>query len=187
MRKPTVKQQTFVNEILKGKSDSDAYRKAYNVKKMGDKAIRTEAAKLKKNPLIALLLEESKEKRQERVNFDADKVLSTLSDFIDADPIDIYNLENRCFLPIEDWPPVWRKMLTAIDNKELFSGKGKNAQKEGDIVKIKFIDKMRAIENIGKHVSVNAFKEVVEHNHKIELKDDELDARIAELEDQLKA
>lgn len=50
----TQKQEKFVQELIKGKSQREAYKSAYNAKKMSDNAIDVEASKLLKNPKVAL-------------------------------------------------------------------------------------------------------------------------------------
>ncbi|MNY79444.1 hypothetical protein D3C86_2200870 [compost metagenome] len=50
--------------------------------------------------------------------------------------------------------------------------------------KVKFHDKLRALELIGKHVNVNAFREQVNHTGDInftDMTDEELERRIAKL------
>ena len=50
----TPKQEKFIQELLKGNSASDSYRRAYNAKGMKASAIHTEASKLKSSPKLTL-------------------------------------------------------------------------------------------------------------------------------------
>ena len=50
----TSKQEKFVQGLIKGKSQREAYKTSYDAKKMSDKAIDVEANKLLKNPKVAL-------------------------------------------------------------------------------------------------------------------------------------
>jgi hypothetical protein len=54
---PTAKQAKFVEGIARGLSAKDAYRSAYDTN-ADDNAVRADAAKLKRNPAVALALRE---------------------------------------------------------------------------------------------------------------------------------
>jgi len=56
--KLTDKQERFVQELIKGKSQREAYKTAYNAEKMSDSAIDVNASKLLKNTKVALRLNE---------------------------------------------------------------------------------------------------------------------------------
>lgn len=58
----TRKREKFVQNIMKGMSQADAYRNAYSAKGMSDNAIYKEASLLMKNPKITQRLEELTEK-----------------------------------------------------------------------------------------------------------------------------
>ena len=58
----TPKQEKFVQGIIEGKSQADAYRAAYNTKNMTDRAIYVEASILMDNPNVTLRLKELSEK-----------------------------------------------------------------------------------------------------------------------------
>jgi hypothetical protein len=54
----TPKQETFVQKIIEGMSQADAYRSSYDTKRMSDNAIYREASLLVANPKVAQRLEE---------------------------------------------------------------------------------------------------------------------------------
>ena len=54
----TQKQEMFVQGIIEGKSQADAYRSAYSTKNMSDNAIYVEASLLMDDPKIAQRLTE---------------------------------------------------------------------------------------------------------------------------------
>ena len=54
MSKLTTKQELFVQQIIAGQSQRQAYKQAYNAEKMTDVAIDVQASKLLKNPKVAL-------------------------------------------------------------------------------------------------------------------------------------
>ena len=49
----TTKQETFVQGIINGMSQREAYKKAYDTKRMSDNAIDREASLLMKNPKVS--------------------------------------------------------------------------------------------------------------------------------------
>lgn len=97
--------------------------------------------------------------RSKATGIDAEFVLTRLAEMINADPCDIIDEDTGAYKKIHDWPIEWRRMLSAADVKELFAGKGGDQEKIGEIVKFKFIDKLKAYELLGKHVGVQAFRE----------------------------
>lgn len=54
----TAKQEQFVQNIIQGMNQADAYRSAYSAKRMSDNAIYREASLLVGNPKVAQRLEE---------------------------------------------------------------------------------------------------------------------------------
>lgn len=58
----TAKQEAFVQNILQGMNQADAYRSAYNCENMSDNAIYREASLLLDNPKVAQRLQELRDK-----------------------------------------------------------------------------------------------------------------------------
>jgi phage terminase small subunit len=54
----TPKQEKFVQGIIEGKSQADAYRSAYSTKNMTDKTIREEASRLMSDPNVSARVKE---------------------------------------------------------------------------------------------------------------------------------
>lgn len=54
----TPKQEKFVQGIIEGKSQADAYRSAYSTKNMSDKTIREEASRLMSDPNVSATVKE---------------------------------------------------------------------------------------------------------------------------------
>ena len=57
----TEKQEKFVQKIIEGYSQADAYRSAYSCKKMSDNAIYVNASKLAADAKVALRIKELRE------------------------------------------------------------------------------------------------------------------------------
>jgi len=107
---------------------------------------------------IAELMEE----RNKRMRVSADYVLMRLVEIDQMDVIDILDDEGG-LKPISQWPKVWRTSLSAMDiNRIRMAGKDDEDDIESTLQKIKWPDKVKNLELIGKHVDVNAFKERLE-------------------------
>lgn len=97
-----------------------------------------------------------KAEREERTKIDADYVLKRLVEIDQMDVLDIMD-DKYCLKPIGEWPKIWRQYINNIESIELSDG-------EGWLKKIKWPDKVKNLELIGKHVSVGAFKDKIEHS-----------------------
>ena len=107
---------------------------------------------------IAELMEE----RNKRMRVSADYVLLRLVEIDQMDVIDILNDEGG-LKPISQWPKVWRTSISAVDiNRIRMAMKDDEEDIESTLQKIKWPDKVKNLELIGKHVDVNAFKERLE-------------------------
>ncbi|ECI2571950.1 terminase small subunit [Salmonella enterica subsp. enterica serovar Muenchen] len=106
---------------------------------------------------IAELMEE----RNKRLRVSADYVLLRLVEVDQMDVIDILN-DDMSIKPVSEWPKVWRQYLTGFELADMFEGRGDEKELVGILKKIKWPDKVKNLELIGKHVDVNAFKERLE-------------------------
>ncbi|HGD3336199.1 TPA: terminase small subunit [Enterobacter hormaechei] len=106
---------------------------------------------------IAELMEE----RNKRNRVSADYVLMRLVEIDQMDVIDILN-DDMSIKPVSEWPKVWRQYLTGFELADMFEGRGDEKELVGILKKIKWPDKVKNLELIGKHVDVNAFKERLE-------------------------
>lgn len=106
---------------------------------------------------IAELMEE----RNKRLRVSADYVLLRLVEIDQMDVIDILN-DDMSIKPVSEWPKVWRQYLTGFELADMFEGRGDEKELVGILKKIKWPDKVKNLELIGKHVNVNAFKERLE-------------------------
>ncbi|EAM6285749.1 terminase small subunit [Salmonella enterica subsp. enterica serovar Apapa] len=106
---------------------------------------------------IAELMEE----RNRRSRISADYVLMRLKEIDELDLADIMN-DDLSLKPLSSWPKAWRQFLSGVKVAELFEGKGDEKKIIGVLKSIKWPDKVKNLELIGKHVDVNAFKERLE-------------------------
>lgn len=105
---------------------------------------------------IAELMEE----RNKRLRVSADYVLLRLVEIDQMDVIDILK-DDGTLKPIREWPKIWRTTLSGFDLSSTIMNMDETSI-ETIIKKIKWPDKVKNLELIGKHVDVNAFKERLE-------------------------
>lgn len=181
-KKKVSKKKTAKKKPLSGKIRKDLfpleYIKDFNATRAAEavgyskRTARQAGARLLSDANIQKEIERLIAERSERTKIDADFVLTTLGNWIHADPCDIIDETTGSYKRIHDWPVVWRQMLSAADVREIFemqgTGNERSREKIGEIIKYKFIDKVRTLELIGRHVDVQAFNERFEHSGKVD-------------------
>lgn len=145
----TEKQQRFVEEyLIDFNATQAAIRAGYSQKTAG--AVGHENLR---KPEIVSALNKAKQERCERTKIDADYVLKRL---VEIDQMDIADIlaEDGSLLPVTAWPKVWRTTLSGMEVQTLGSRADLNILK-----KVKWPDKVKNLELLGKHVTVQAFNE----------------------------
>lgn len=147
----TPKQQRFVEEYLIDLNATQAaIRAGYS-----EKTAAVIGAENLIKPNIQKAIEEAQNKRSEQTQIDAAYVLKRLVEIDQMDVLDIMD-DNGNVKPIKDWPKIWRQYISNIETISMDDG-------EGWLKKIKWPDKVKNLELLGKHVSVGAFKDKIEH------------------------
>lgn len=155
MAKLTDKQELFAREfIVDLNATQAAIRAGYS-----EKSSRNQGARMMANDDILDRIAELKAERNEQVGVDAAYVLRRLTEIDQMDVLDIL-LANGELKPIKDWPKVWRTTLSGMDVVEMAS-----ADSAALLKKIKWPDKVKNLELLGKHVTVQAFKENIKSEH----------------------
>lgn len=150
MAKLTDKQELFAREYLKDLNATQAaIRAGYSFK-----TAQEQASRLLSNVMVQSRISELKAERNEEVGIDAAYVLKRLVEIDQMDVLDIL-LPNGELKPIKDWPKTWRTTLSGMDVTEMAG------DDPGFLKKIKWPDKVKNLELLGKHVTVQAFKENV--------------------------
>lgn len=124
---------------------------------------------------IAELMEE----RNKRLRVSADYVLMRLVEIDQMDVLDILN-DDGTLKPIREWPKIWRTTLSGFDLSSTIMNLNEDSI-ETILKKIKWPDKVKNLELIGKHVDVNAFKERLEVSGTVTIAD-----RMAKARDRVK-
>jgi len=150
----TDKQDMFCREYLIDLNATQAaIRAGYS-----EKTARALGSENLTKPDIQNRIAELKAVRNEEVSINAAYVLRRLVEIDQMDVLDIL-LANGELKPIKDWPKTWRTTLTGMDVTEMAGDAA------GLLKKIKWPDKVKNLELLGKHVNVMAFKEQATHEH----------------------
>lgn len=112
-------------------------------------------------PNIQAAIQAAKDERSAKTKIDSTYVLTRLSEIDQMDAKDIFE-DDGSLKHIKDWPKIWRQFLSGFDVKEIWDGYGDDRKVSGMLKKVKWPDKVKNLELIGKHVSVGAWKETVE-------------------------
>jgi len=151
MAKLTDKQELFAREfIVDLNATQAAIRAGYSAK-----TAQEQSSRLLSNVMVQQRIGELKAVRNDQVGIDAAYVLRRLVEIDQMDVLDIL-LPNGELKPIKDWPKTWRTTLSGMDVTEM------SGDEPGFLKKIKWPDKVKNLELLGKHVDVQAFKEKTE-------------------------
>lgn len=149
------RQKLFVFGLVSGKTQRQAYYDAGGTAKT-DQTADSCASEILSNPKVKAFYDSLMGEVAEEAKVDAAYVLKRLIEIDQMDVLDIMD-EKMNLKPLNEWPKVWRQYVTNLENFELSDG-------DGFIKKIKWPDKVKNLELIGKHVSVGAFKDKIEHD-----------------------
>ena len=149
----TPKQEMFCREFLIDLNGTQASIRAGYSAKTANRI----ATEILSKPDIKRRIEELKQQRQEVIGVDAYYVLQRLIDIDQMDARDILN-DDGSVKPIYDWPDVWRQSISGVDLMEISNSENVAAT----LKKIKWPDKIKNLELLGRHVSVAAFKDRLE-------------------------
>ncbi|BBM03794.1 terminase small subunit [Microbulbifer sp. GL-2] len=154
----TDKWQVFADAYLVDKdlNATKAYKLAYP--KAAQRSAEVEAAKLLRKPEVAVYIDKAQKARSKRTQINADYVLNRLVEIDQMDVLDIIE-DDGSLKAISEWPKVWRQYLGGMDLAEFWEGRGDDRQMIGVLKKIKWPDKTKNLELLGKHVNVQAFSE----------------------------
>lgn len=143
------RQRRFVEEYLK---DLNATQAAIRAGYSARSAKQTADAMLSK-PHIAAAVAQAMQERSQRTEVDVDYVLKRMVEIDQMDVLDILN-DDMSLKPVSDWPRVWRQYLSGFDLAEMFEGRGEDRDMVGILKKIKWPDKVRNLELLGRHLGM---------------------------------
>jgi len=158
---PTVinRYELFVAEYIKDFNATQAYIRSGLPGTRPDVRASQLLAKSKVQELVAI----AKAERMAAIKVEANYVLSRLIEIDQMDALDILE-DDGSVRPIKEWPKIWRQFISVFEVVEMMSGKGDDRQLVGTLKKIKWPDKTKNLELIGKHINVGEFRELVGHS-----------------------
>lgn len=147
-------QQLFVREYLKDLNAKQACIRAYGQK---PDSAKTKGSRLLSNPIVAEEIAKEFAKRTEKVEIDVEMVLKGLKDFAMANPKDAYN-EDGSLKSIHDMPESLQKSIASLEVDEIWEiqreGRQKTKVQIGETKRIKFWDKAKGLELLGKYLAM---------------------------------
>ena len=117
------------------------------------KSARQYGNKLLDDPRVQAAILAGQEARSRRVGVDQGYVLQRLLEIDQMDVLDIMN-EDMSLRPVNEWPAVWRQYLSGFDLAELFEGRGDERESIGILKKIRWPDKTKNLELLGRHLGM---------------------------------
>ncbi|MGY3065924.1 phage terminase small subunit [Pantoea agglomerans] len=154
----TDKQEMFCREyFIDLNATQAAIRAGYS-----EKTARASGCENLTKPDIQNRIAELKADRNEQVSVDAAYVLRRLIEIDGMDVLDIMT-DDMSIKPVSQWPASWRRYLSGFDLADMFEGRGEDREMVGILKKIKWPDKVKNLELLGKHVTVQAFKDNVKN------------------------
>ncbi|MDE1492907.1 terminase small subunit [Xenorhabdus bovienii] len=153
----TDKQEMFCREYLVDLNATQAAIRAGYSEKTANRI----AAQLLSKLDIQNRISELKTGRNEEVGINATYVLKRLVEIDQMDVLDILT-DGGELKPVKDWPKVWRTTLSGMEVVEMGS-----QDTTALLKKIKWPDKVKNLELLGKHISVQAFRDQVKNEHDV--------------------
>ena len=148
------KQARFVEEYLKDLNATQAaIRAEYSVK-----TAYSQGQRLLKKVEVQKAIEEATKARSERTKIDSDYVLHRLAEIDRMDVLDILH-DDGSLRAVRDWPPIWRQYIGGMDVLTSITRVNDETEIENILKKIKWPDKLKNLDLIGKHVNVQAWRE----------------------------
>lgn len=149
--KLNTKQELFCREYIVDLNATQAAIRTGYSEKTANRIASQLLSKLDIQEFIAKLMKE----RNKKVEINSDWVLKQLKDIHELDVIDIVDDAGN-LLPITKWSKPWRMYISGMDVQELNVG-----DVAAVVKKIKWPDKVKNLELIGRHTVVQAWNEKV--------------------------
>lgn len=150
------KQERFAQEYV---VDHNATQAAIRAGYSADTAV-VQASRLLRNVHVLAIVEKLQAAQRERTGVTADTILFELLRIARSDLGQAFD-ENGNLLPIKEIPEDVRRAISGVETFEEFDGHGADRVKIGETRKLKFWDKTRALELLGKHLGL--YVERVDH------------------------
>jgi phage terminase small subunit len=152
------KQDAFVREYLVDLNATQAaLRAGYS-----SSSAASQGARLLKNAKVRDAIDAAKRAQQERVEITADTVLRELLRIARVDVGEAFDNDTGALKPLKDMPEDVRRAISGVEVDELWGGGGRDRIEIGQTRKVKFWDKVKSLELLGKHLKM--FVDKMEHS-----------------------
>lgn len=148
-------QEAFLDNILSGMVQFEAYKKAGYKPKNDKTALACSSRVLTKANIKARLAYKQNEIAKAS-GITAQKVVKAFAEIGFCDPAEVIDETNGQIKDIHVIPINIRRAISSIEVIEEFSGKGENKEFIGFTKKIRFWDKNKALESLAKHLGLFA-------------------------------
>lgn len=138
------KQQLFVREYIRDLNGTKAAIRAH----YAEDSAHVQASRMLSYAKVQNAIVELKAQRNKQLNVDAGYVLQRLLDVDQLDVADILD-NSGAIKPVNEWPKEWRQNISSFEVASDEQGTS--------VAKIKFPDKVKNLELIGKHIEVAAW------------------------------
>lgn len=149
MSKLNARQLRFVEAYVVLPNAAAAAREAGYSKATADRI----GSRLLKNAGVKAAIAEHQARAATKAEVDAVEVLRELKRIALVDVADIFDEQGR-LKPLKEIPVDARRAIAGIETDELFGGAGENRIELGQTRKLKFWDKPKALELLGKHLKL---------------------------------
>lgn len=166
MSKLTAKRQRFAQEYVIDLNGTAAARRAG----YSERTANEQAARLLANASVQAEVSRLMAERSKRTEINADHVLKRMAEIDAMDVLDIMN-DDMSLKPVSEWPKVWRQYLSGFDLAEMFEGNGDAREMVGILKKIKWPDKLKNLEMLGRHFGMFNDKLELSKGPKVRVKD----------------
>jgi phage terminase small subunit len=151
-----LKHEAFCLEYILDLNATQAYIRAGYSKK----GARVGASNLLAKTNIQNRIQDLFTERSERTKCTADSILTRLVEIFDLDLAECFDSEGK-LLTIPDMPRNIRKTIGGVDISRVISRTNEDKTVEEVTLKLKVLDRLKALELAGKHVGVRAFDNTV--------------------------
>ncbi len=147
----TEKQEHFCIEIVRTNNRDQAYRSAFDCRRMKQATIDNNAFKLLQRNDIATRIAALREPVIKEAQLSLQRVLDELTCIAYSDIAAIVN-SNGTLKPLQEWPKDSSRAVQAVEIHEIYEGTGAQRVCVGAVKKIKFCDKLQATNQLMKHL-----------------------------------
>ncbi len=152
-RKLTLKQETFVQGLMKGLTQYAAYKAAYDCGNMLRSTIDEKACLALKVPKVAARYQELKDKLAERNMVTIERVVQEYARLAFFDPRKLFN-DDGTPKTLGELDDDTAAAIAGLEVSEIWEGSGDERQYVGDLKKYKLANKLGALDSIGKHLGM---------------------------------